>query len=176
MPRDVKIKHLSSLSQTLIAVWLVSVYLVKQRHQLAALHAQVVLVLGEVAVEHNELAEGVFEEWVDLWLRRGLWEQGAAPGLASARHVQLEARVLEAVCVTLLESLVDWNIECHYVILIGLKWMGHCDDAQLYPSLWCRDPSINTSRLEGRFRFYWLFMKGKFDLYLLWPFKKKLIF
>ena len=68
MPRDVKTKHLSSLSQTLIAVWLVSVYLVKQRHQLAALHAQVVLVLGEVAVEHNELAEGVFEEWVNLRL------------------------------------------------------------------------------------------------------------
>ena len=87
---------------------LVGDYLVKQRHQLAALHAQVVLVLGEVAVEHDELAEGVLEEGVDLRLRRGFGQKGAAPGLAApARHVQLEARVLEAVRVTLLESLVD---------------------------------------------------------------------
>ena len=36
--------------------------------------------------------------------------------------------------------------------------------------------SINTSRLEAHFRFYRLFMKGKFDVYLLWPFQEKLIF
>ena len=35
-------------------------------------------------------------------------------------------------------------------------------------------PSINTSRLEACFRFYRL-MKGKFDVYLLQPFKEKLI-
>lgn len=87
---------------------LVGVYLVEQRHQLSSLHAQVVLVLGEVAVEHDELAEGVLEEGMDLRLGRGFRQQGAAPGLAATtRHVQLEARVLEAVRVTLLESLVD---------------------------------------------------------------------
>ena len=36
--------------------------------------------------------------------------------------------------------------------------------------------SINASWLEARFRFYRLFMKEKFDVYLLWPLKKKLIF
>ena len=36
--------------------------------------------------------------------------------------------------------------------------------------------SIKVSWLEAGFRFYQLFMKGKFDVYLLWPFKKKLVF
>ena len=35
--------------------------------------------------------------------------------------------------------------------------------------------SINMSGLEAHFIFYKLFMKGKFDVYLLRPFKKKLI-
>ena len=35
--------------------------------------------------------------------------------------------------------------------------------------------SINMSGLEAHFVFYKLFMKGKFDVYLLRPFKKKLI-
>jgi hypothetical protein len=39
-----------------------------------------------------------------------------------------------------------------------------------------RVASINTSWLEACFRFYRLFMKKKFDDYLLWPFKKKVIY
>ena len=36
--------------------------------------------------------------------------------------------------------------------------------------------SINMSWLEAHFMFYKLFLKGKFDVYLLQPFKKKSIF
>ena len=36
--------------------------------------------------------------------------------------------------------------------------------------------SINMSWLEAHFMFYKLFLKGKFDVYLLQPFKKKWIF
>ena len=35
--------------------------------------------------------------------------------------------------------------------------------------------SINKSWLETSFRFHRLVMNGKFDVYLLWPFKEKLI-
>ena len=35
---------------------------------------------------------------------------------------------------------------------------------------------INMSWLEAHFMFYKLFLKGKFDVYLLQPFKKKSIF
>ena len=42
-------------------------YLVEQRHQLSSLHREIILVLGMVAVQNNELAEGVFEERMNLW-------------------------------------------------------------------------------------------------------------
>ena len=34
--------------------------------------------------------------------------------------------------------------------------------------------SVNMSKSEAHFRFYRLLMKGKFDVYLLLPFKKKM--
>ena len=100
-------------------------YLVEEGDQLAALHGQVVLVLGVVAVEHDELAEGVLEEGVHLGLGRGLGQQGAAPGLpapapaTSAADVELEAGVLEAVGVALLQSLVHCNI----VSVMSVDWI-----------------------------------------------------
>ena len=42
-------------------------------------------------------------------------------------------------------------------------------------SMYWKAVSINMSRLEARFRFYRLIMKAKFDVYLVWPFKEKLI-
>ena len=83
----------------------VGCYLVEDRHQLAPLHGQIVLVLAVVAVQHDELPVGVLEEGVDLRLGGGLGEQGAAAGLAAA-HIELQTGVLEAVCVTLLQPLV----------------------------------------------------------------------
>ena len=56
-----KTKDLAWRSET------VKSYLVEQRHQLSSLHREIILVLGMVAVQNNELAEGVFEERMNLW-------------------------------------------------------------------------------------------------------------
>ena len=38
-----------------------------------------------------------------------------------------------------------------------------------------KNASINKSCLEAHFTIYRLFMKGKFNVYVLWPLKKNLI-
>ena len=83
-------------------------YLVKNSDQLASLHRQVILVLAMVAVQNYELPVRVFEEWMDLRLRLGLREEGAAARLTTP-NIELQTGVLEAVTVTLLQALVHWK-------------------------------------------------------------------
>ena len=69
---------------------------------------------------------------------------------------------------------VSWNVE--FVILfckqIPFSRLFTIEKQATYHNV----VSTNMPWLEAHFRFYRLIVKNKFDVYLLWPFEKKLIF
>ena len=69
---------------------------------------------------------------------------------------------------------IIWNME--FVILfckqIALSRLSTIENQATYHNV----VSTNMPWLEAHFRFYRLIVKNKFDVYLLWPFEKKLIF
>ena len=60
----------------------------------------------------------------------------------------------------------------------NLRTLLVCPITHIYDvseSIYLKFARINTFRWKARFRCYRLLVKGKFDVYLLWPFKEKMI-
>ena len=76
-----------------------------------------------------------------------------------------------------------WNIfdVCRYVKDEEEYWLSNKNavnqsfSRQKAVTIYCKVASINMSHLEAPFSIYWLFIKGKFNDYLLWLLKKNFI-
>ena len=93
---------------------------------------------------------------------------------------------LEYFLTILLTLVVGEELREDIILVIFLKYLQNWEfvSYEKYATIWNslndnkyrKFASSNTSRLEAHEGFFRLFMKGIFDLYVLWPFDKKLIF